>query len=108
MNCKCKAILKVSSPKPAIIVASNVKVVQLMPTDATATSPDVSIGKVFYNNDGRQVGTVDNVLNDMKVVDLVKLNLYGNIELATDEEYLQAKEQYNKLASIILYGGENG
>lgn len=108
MKCKCKAIVKVISPSPATIVANNVKTIQLMPTDATANPEDVRLDKIFYNNSGRQVGTLDTLFNQMKSIDLMRLHLNGNIQIATDEEYIQAKEVFNSLASLALYGGENG
>ena len=60
MNCKCKAVIKVVSPSAAKVIANNIKTVTLMPKDATAYPEDVLEGKIFYNNEGRQIGTFYN------------------------------------------------
>lgn len=43
--------------------STKVKYVELPHTDATAVPKDVKKGKVFYNNDGRQVGTTERKIN---------------------------------------------
>lgn len=53
--------------------STKVKYVELPHTDATAVPKDVKKGKVFYNNDGRQVGQFDDTIN----IDLLKA-VYGN------------------------------
>lgn len=52
---------------------SKVKYVELPHTDATAVPKDVKKGKVFYNNNGRQVGEFSDAIN----IDVLKA-VYGN------------------------------
>lgn len=44
--------------------------------DATAVPSDVAVGKVFYNNDGRQVGNNSNPWMDLKSIEITLPN-YG-------------------------------
>ena len=53
--------------------STKVKYVELPHTDATAVPKDVKKGKVFYNNDGRQVGEFSDAIN----IDVLKA-VYGN------------------------------
>ena len=49
-------------------VMSNGMILNKKIKDATATSSDVLSGKVFYNNDGRQLGTYEEVLDGLKCI----------------------------------------
>ena len=81
MKCECKAIVKVNTPGPAKIISNSLKVVQV-------------------NSD-------EEVNNQMfLLVDLIDINLFGG-ELASDEEYKKAEDQFQILAQRII-GGVNG
>lgn len=105
MKCKCKAIVKVISPSPATIVASNVKTIQLMPTNATANPEDVLEGKIFYNNDGEQVGTLNINLDIMQAIDLQNINYNGGYTMASETDYENALPIFQYWANIIMNGG---
>lgn len=79
---------------------SKVKYVELPHTDATAVPKDVKKGKVFYNNDGRQVGDYEETLN-VKTLSAI----YGaNVKEATFNKNNTGTAQADYLYFILMNG----
>ncbi len=67
--------------------------------DATATPSDVAVGKVFYNNEGRQIGTLDS--SDLK---LFLEKRYGKtVKVIEGEGETNFHEECLKYLSVFFY-----
>lgn len=73
--------------------------------DATATPQDVMTGKVFYNNDGRQVGIKNEAIKGLKVFNLsIPKKIYR--ETSTDmniDSYIRSDDIGNLFVDMNQY-----
>ena len=65
--------------------------------DATATPQDVMTGKVFYNNEGRQVGSKSETIKGLKVLNLS----------IPKQVYRGTSEEINNIYKCLTYDGNN-
>lgn len=65
--------------------------------DATAVPSDVAKGKVFYNNNGRQVGNNSNPWTDLKSIEITlpKYGTSGSIPIPSTIEYEECTMAYS-------------
>lgn len=114
--CECKAVVKVvggekavvnaNVSSPAIVNVSNVQMLGIDPSSATAVESDVLVGKTFYaGNNAIRVGTLNENIDIMQAIDLLNINNSGGYEMASDEEYESAEEMFQYWAKIIMFGG---
>ena len=80
-------------------------------TDATATPDVVRKNEIFYNNDGRQVGTNPNVPNMVtKVItytgDLSNIPVQSPIPAVSDRRFCPRARLYSESGSVMLVDGK--
>lgn len=116
--CECRAFVEVvgggnsvvraNVGNTAVVNVSNVQIVGVNPSDATAIESDVLEGKSFYSgNNSLRVGTLNENIHIMQAIDLQNINYIGGYEMASDEEYRQADQIFLYWGKIIMGVVEN-
>lgn len=116
--CECRAFVEVvgggnsvvraNVGNPAVVNVSNVQIVGVNPSNATAVESDVLEGKSFYSgNNSLRVGTLNENIHIMQAIDLQNINYIGGYEMASDEEYRQADQIFLYWGKIIMGVVEN-
>lgn len=102
-----KAIVKANGGSSAVVSASNVQMVGIDPSGATAVESDVLVGKTFYaGSGGLKVGTLDQNVMIMKAIDMTQIGYFGGCTMASDEEYASVQDYFQYWARIIMKGVE--
>lgn len=101
-----KAVVNANVSSPAIVNVSNVQMLGIDPSSATAVESDVLDGKTFYAGDNSlRVGTLNENIDIMQAIDLLNINNSGGYEMASDEDYANAEDMFQYWAKIIMFGG---
>lgn len=102
-----KAIVKANGGSSVVVSASNVQMVGIDPSGATAVESDVLVGKTFYaGSGGLKVGTLDQNIMIMKAIDMAQIGYFGGYIIASDEEYASVQDYFQYWARIIIKGVE--
>ena len=102
-----KAIVKANGGSSVVVSASNVQMVGIDPSGATAVESDVLEGKTFYaGSSGLKVGTLDQNVLIMKAIDMAQIGYFGGYTMASDEEYASVQDYFQYWARIIMKGVE--
>ena len=105
MECNCCVDVTVQTVQEVNIEANCLQLIPMSITDATAEPEDVRLNKVFYNNDGKQVGTLNINLDIMQAIDLQNINYNGGYTMASETDYENALPIFQYWANIIMNGG---